>query len=497
MPKTNTVRPSILTIAGSDSAGLAGIQMDTKTQNALGCHSLNIITAVTAQNNEQLIAINAVEPSHIKQQLDAVQILMPSAVKSGLIVNQAQLEVIATTVNSLALPYVCDPVLATTSGSDVSLGLVAAIKQQLMPLAVLITPNIPETEQLSGLTISSHQSIEIAARQLIKAGAQAVYIKGGHNPVNKSWAQDFFCSPQRSFWLSSPKIHTNNTRGTGCAFASAVSSALALGYTLEDAVIIAKMALNQGLAAAYALGDANALKGCVAIQQFPHQQCYLPLLTTSAQINHDKPTFLECTSNKPLGLYPVVDSAKWLARLLPLGISTAQLRNKNLCGEALEQEIKTAIALGKQYNCRVFINDYWQLAIKHGAYGVHLGQEDLDAADIDAIAAAGLRLGVSTHCHYEVARAHALKPSYIACGPVYETTTKDMPWRPHGLSGLAYWQQCLDYPLVAIGGIDGERIKGVASKRVSGIAMITAITLAKEPKATALEFMHFCDEYCV
>jgi len=185
----------------------------------------------------------------------------------------------------------------------------------------------------------------------------------------------------------------------------------------------------------------------------------------------------------------VVDSADWLARLLPLGVTTAQLRVKELQGEALEQEVARAIELGREHNCRLFINDHWQLAIEHGAYGVHLGQEDIGTADIAAIHAAGLRLGTSTHCHYEVARAHALKPSYVACGPVYETTTKDMPWVPHDIAGLQYWLRVLDYPLVAIGGINAERIAGVAATGVSGVAMITAITLADDPEQTTRDFL--------
>ncbi len=123
-----------------------------------------------------------------------------------------------------------------------------------------------------------------------------------------------------------------------------------------------------------------------------------------------------------------------------------------------------------------------------GAYGVHLGQEDLDEADIEAIRDAGLRLGISSHCHYEVARAHSFNPSYIACGPIYHTTTKDMPWTPQGLAGLSYWQDMLDYPLVAIGGINRERMPSVAVTGVSGVAMITAITLADDPEQTCREF---------
>ena len=166
-----------------------------------------------------------------------------------------------------------------------------------------------------------------------------------------------------------------------------------------------------------------------------------------------------------------------------------QLRVKDLTGKQLEDEIKRAIELGVQHNCRLFINDYWQLAIKHNAYGVHLGQEDLDDANISEIKKAGLRLGLSTHCHYEVARAHSYKPSYIACGPVYHTTTKDMPWTPHGLVGLSYWRCVLNYPLVAIGGINTERFGPIAATGVDSVAMITAITLAKDPCAVASGYM--------
>ena len=197
---------------------------------------------------------------------------------------------------------------------------------------------------------------------------------------------------------------------------------------------------------------------------------------------------------RPLGLYPVLDRAEWLERLLPLGVTTAQLRIKDLSGDALRQELAAGIAIAKQHNCRLFINDYWQLAIELDAYGVHLGQEDLDPenmadADINAIRNAGLRLGVSTHCHYEVARALNLAPSYIACGPVYHTTTKDMPWVPHDLAGLRYWLEVLDYPLVAIGGINAERLPKVIETGANGIAMITAITLADNPEQTTSDFI--------
>ena len=120
-----------------------------------------------------------------------------------------------------------------------------------------------------------------------------------------------------------------------------------------------------------------------------------------------------------LGLYPVVDSVEWIARLLEVGVRTLQLRIKDREEEAVEPAVIESIALGKRYNARLFINDYWQLAVKHRAYGVHLGQEDLDVANLNAIREAGLRLGVSTHDDYELDRALAIRPSYIALGHIF------------------------------------------------------------------------------
>ena len=153
---------------------------------------------------------------------------------------------------------------------------------------------------------------------------------------------------------------------------------------------------------------------------------------------------------------------------------TIQLRVKDLQGAALRTEVRGAIGLARQRGARLFINDHWRLALKEGAYGVHLGQEDLLDADLDGLRAAGLRVGISTHCHWEAARAHALRPSYVACGPIYETTAKVMPWIPHGLEGLRYWRRLFSaYPLVAIGGIDAARAPGVVDAGADGVAMIS------------------------
>ncbi|EPV5034289.1 thiamine phosphate synthase [Cronobacter sakazakii] len=182
-----------------------------------------------------------------------------------------------------------------------------------------------------------------------------------------------------------------------------------------------------------------------------------------------------------LGLYPVVDSVEWVTRLLDAGVRTLQLRIKDKTEAEAEADVAAAIALGQRYHARLFINDYWRLAIKHQAYGVHLGQEDLQTADLNAIRNAGLRLGVSTHDDMEIDVALAVRPSYIALGHVFPTQTKQMPSAPQGLAQLAAHVKRLgDYPTVAIGGISLERAPAVLETGVGSIAVVSAITQAPD-----------------
>lgn len=182
-----------------------------------------------------------------------------------------------------------------------------------------------------------------------------------------------------------------------------------------------------------------------------------------------------------LGLYPVVDSVVWIERLLQAGVKTLQLRIKDKCDEDVEPDVANAIALGRRYGARVFINDYWQLAIKHQAYGVHLGQEDLETTDLSAIRNAGLRLGVSTHDDMEIDVALAARPSYIALGHVFPTQTKQMPSAPQGLEQLTrHIERLADYPTVAIGGISLERVPAVLKTGVGSVAVVSAITQAAD-----------------
>lgn len=179
----------------------------------------------------------------------------------------------------------------------------------------------------------------------------------------------------------------------------------------------------------------------------------------------------------PLGIYPVVDRAYKLKPLYEVGITTAQLRTKDkFTGQALEDEVIEAIQISEAYKARFFLNDFWELGIKHNVYGIHLGQEDIQEADMQAILDAGIRLGISTHTPKEIDIALEFEPSYLAIGPVYEPISKKLTYDPVGIEDLKRWAKNVKYPIVAIGGITIDNIKYVAQTgAVSGIAMISDV----------------------
>ena len=191
----------------------------------------------------------------------------------------------------------------------------------------------------------------------------------------------------------------------------------------------------------------------------------------------------------PIGFYPVVPDTAWVQRLLDWGVRTIQLRIKasDHTPQDIEREVRAAVEAGRAVpGAQVFINDHWELAQTAGAYGVHLGQEDLDSADIQALRNAGVRLGLSTHTPAELTRAHAVQPSYLAIGPIYPTTLKVMPYEPVGLERLKLWvPQAAPYPVVAIGGVSLALLPGVMACGANGVAVVSAVTLAADPQQAA------------
>jgi len=192
------------------------------------------------------------------------------------------------------------------------------------------------------------------------------------------------------------------------------------------------------------------------------------------------------TERKLDPFYPIVDSAAWVARLLGAGALLIQLRMKNKDEATVGRETREALALCRKANAKLVVNDYWRIAVAEGAEWVHLGQEDLDTADLAAIRKAGLRLGVSTHDEAELQRGLAADPDYVALGPIFPTISKEMAFVPQGLRKIAEWKRRVGpLPLCAIGGLDLERVAALRPRLPHGVAVGAALCRAEDPQAAA------------
>jgi thiamine-phosphate pyrophosphorylase len=188
--------------------------------------------------------------------------------------------------------------------------------------------------------------------------------------------------------------------------------------------------------------------------------------------------------------YPIVPDTAWLARLVRLGVKTIQLRVKDAPPDAVAREIAAGLDLCRRHGCQLVVNDYWQAALDAGADFVHLGQEDLAGADVAALKSRGVRLGISTHSHEELATALAVQPDYVALGPIYETRLKVMKWAPQGLDRIADWRRRIgDLPLVAIGGLTPERADAVLAAGADSLAVVTDIITHADPEARVRQWL--------
>lgn len=492
MSITNKV--AVLSISAHDPLGMSGVAMDQRALSALDVHCASCITAITAQNQSAFYHINAVAPKVFVSQLDALAKQdVFSVIKIGFMPSLELAQCLVEHEIFQGKTIVFDPVLAMSSEGKVLEDERLAAALYLIPYVTILTPNVFEAMTLlSCLDVQNANDLDPldAAHIFLHKGVQHILIKGGHGDMP---AEDCYASYGRYFYLNHEQFHHGYNRGTGCAMASLIAGACALDYAVADAVVIAKMIMHHAWQVPYRLDDFTGGFNFDRLEPFAHlmdakNHSSYALPNVYAHKQEQISCFPKCYET--LGLYPIVDRASWLERLLPLGIKIVQLRIKDLTGEALKQEIKTAVALALRYDCQLFINDHWQLAIECGAFGVHLGQEDIDDTDLHAIQAAGLRLGLSSHCFYEVARAKTIQPSYIAFGPVYATQTKDMPWIPQGAQGLGIWRNLLaEFPMVAIGGIHGTRFEAVRDMGVDSIAMVSAITEAEYPEAACEDYL--------
>ena len=249
---------TVLTIAGSDSGAGAGIQADLKTFAALGVYGTSAITAVTAQNTVGVARVAALQPQLVAAQIDAViSDIGAHALKTGMLANAAIIKAVARKIREHRLQnLVVDPVMVATSGDLlIEENAVAALRTALIPLAAVVTPNIPEAEELTGLKLRAAKGIEDAARCIVSMGAGSVVIKGGHR---RGPAVDLFFDGKKFRTLRALRVRTHNTHGTGCTFSAAIAAYLAKRETLEDAVALAKRYITGAIRAGFAVGAGHS-----------------------------------------------------------------------------------------------------------------------------------------------------------------------------------------------------------------------------------------------
>lgn len=242
--------PCVLTIAGSDCSGGAGIQADIKTISALGAYAASAITAITVQNTLGVTGIHPVPPEFVRGQIEAVMTdIRPQAVKIGMINDVKIVEVIAGALQKFRPRFVVfDPVMVSTSGCKlIEDEAIEALTTRLMPLATLITPNLSEAQVLTGIRVNGQESMQAAAHELLKLGSRAVLIKGGHLDGGRMYDLLQVKDEPEPHLFSADKVESNNTHGTGCTLSSAIATRLALGDCLEDAVARAKEYVWQGI----------------------------------------------------------------------------------------------------------------------------------------------------------------------------------------------------------------------------------------------------------
>jgi hydroxymethylpyrimidine kinase / phosphomethylpyrimidine kinase / thiamine-phosphate diphosphorylase len=309
----------------------------------------------------------------------------------------------------------------------------------------MVICSLAEARERTGLPAGAAPEL---GRRLRQNGAAAVCI------VEAQHGLDWMDTEHARGWLAGSAQSPQD-------LAAAAERALAQGFVPADALVIAKM-------------------------QSPHA---LPLLSWGEQ-----PPAAPAAQRHPkrLDLYAIVDSAARLRQVLDAGVRTVQLRIKTPAAPddawraMLRREVQQAVADSAAAGAELFVNDHWKLAHELGATGVHLGQEDLLAlgdAGRERLRATGVALGISSHSLWELARARTLSPRYIACGPVWPTLTKDMPWLPQGLDNLSWWRQAAGVPVTAIGGILGTaEVQAAARTGCDGVCIVRG--LGDEPRAT-------------
>ncbi len=511
-------KPVVWSIAGNDSAGGAGLSADQRAADAFGVHLCPVVAAVTAQSSTGVQRVDPVSAELLDAQLAALADDMPpKVIKTGLLGSAANVLTVARWVDRLRerapVALVVDPVLkASTGASFAADDVLNAYAHELLPRATLATPNEAEARRLvaafgasavhADRGATAHDQAPALARTLRATGLASLAVTGGDSATAAGWALDWIDTPHACGWLALPRIDTRHSHGTGCTFATSAAAALAMGFVPADALVLAKMATAQALRHGYAAGQGA---GPVAARAgFATDPSLTPLMSWGENYDFDsclRSSDQRCSpvsfETEDIGVYAIVETPERVRQVVRAGVKTVQLRIKTpgapdaAWHAALRDAIAESLAACRTAGATLVVNDHWRLAAELSAgdvrgLSVHLGQEDLLAlgdAGRAALAATRLPLGISSHSLWELARARALQPWYSACGPVWPTLTKAMPWVPQGLDNLAWWVHMAGVPVVAIGGIL-EPAQASLAAQTGASAVCVVRGLGDEPART-------------
>ncbi|WP_019529593.1 bifunctional hydroxymethylpyrimidine kinase/phosphomethylpyrimidine kinase [Dasania marina] len=461
-------KPVVWTISGSDSGGGAGVQADLYSFQDFAVHGCSVISALTAQNSFTVGYTVATERKNIVAQINALDSDLPAkAIKLGMLLNEEVITTVAKYIADYSGYVVCDPHLMTASGDCLLAdGAGALLRQHIIPRADVLSLNITEAQALSGSTITQADDMVTVAAQLLKQGARSVILTGGHFEDYSELCLDYWSDGEQSYWLQGEYIDTVNDHGSGCSFSAAITAALARGFSLQDALVLAKAYVSQGLRYAVQIGSGP---GPVGHFGWPGDLDDLPVLAT--QLPTLGLSFPACDDT--LQLCPVVTRLQQLPELLDSElVSVLRLRI-----EGDDAWVSEAIDQCRQQQVQVIIEGDWQRAIDEQAYGVHLELEQLSDEVLIALHEAKLMLGVAVHSYADIATADGVEPSYmelhVAAGE-------------EGWAQLEQWVGLLAdfYPLVAVSVADAKQINQCMMAGVDGVVVMAQQLLAEDSSIT-------------
>lgn len=468
-----------LTIAGSDSVGGAGIQADIKTMSALGVYAASAVTAVTVQNTRGVYDIESLRPEIVDGQIRAVMDdIHPAAVKIGMVNDCATIHAIADALRSYkGVEIVVDPVMVSTSGYRLMHeDALEVFRSELLPLASLLTPNVPEAEILAGMEIHNVEDMDKAAENICREADCAVLIKGGH--LEGSTKTDvLYLGGLRSATYQTPSVNTRNTHGTGCTLSSAITAFLALGHGMNDSIRLAKEYLYHALEYGK---NVKIGKGFGPVNHF-----FAP-----KKLNIKDEQMIQFITHKN-ERYGYADGARMA---LEGGCRWIQLRMKDASDDEVRPVAHEIMEMCRQYGATFIVDDRVALVKELGADGVHLGKNDMPVDEARRVLGPAYIIGGTANTFADIERLARQGADYIGCGPYRFTTTKKNLSPVLGLEGYRMLTQQMseagiDLPIVAIGGILADDIRSVMNTGVTGIAVSGAVLNAKNPSEEMRRFV--------